>query len=75
LEKSNKAEREEEKKKEEKGGEKRRRKKEFSGHFVCNAAHLQCRTGSARTSLGPIPDPTDQVQLPGLHPVFPNIPS
>jgi hypothetical protein len=26
---------------------------ELSGHFVCHAAHLQCRTGSARTSLGP----------------------
>jgi hypothetical protein len=30
---------------------------------------------SAPTSLGPIPDPTDQVQLPGLSPVFPNLPS
>jgi hypothetical protein len=34
----------------ERGGEKNN---EFSGHFVCHAARLQRRTGSARTSLGP----------------------
>jgi hypothetical protein len=32
----------------------RKEKNEFSGHYVCHAAHLQQRTGSARTSLGPI---------------------
>ena len=24
-----------------------------TGHYVCHAAHLQSRTGNARTSLGP----------------------
>ena len=39
--------------------EKKERKKkekknnEFSGHYVCHAARLQRRTGSAFTSLGP----------------------
>jgi hypothetical protein len=32
----------------------RRKKPEYSGHFVCHTAHLQRRTGSARTSLGQI---------------------
>jgi hypothetical protein len=44
-------------KKERRGGEKNN---EFSGHFVCHSAHLQRRTGSARTSLGPIPLPNTE---------------
>ena len=44
-EKSNKAQRKE---------KRREKNNEFSGHFVCHAARLQRRTGSACTSLGPI---------------------
>jgi hypothetical protein len=40
------------------GGEEREKERENncvnSGHYVCHAARLQRRTGSARTSLGPI---------------------
>jgi hypothetical protein len=32
----------------------KRKNNELSGHFVCHAACLKCRTGSACTSLGPI---------------------
>jgi hypothetical protein len=37
----------------EKYGREREKKCVNSGHYDCHSAHLQCRTGSARTSLGP----------------------
>ena len=38
---------------EEKGGGERGKKHEFSGHYVCLTACLQCHAGSGRNSLGP----------------------
>jgi hypothetical protein len=50
------------------GGRRGEKNNEFSGHFVCNAAHLQRRMGSERTSLGPIQWPQRLPRSPSAMP-------